>query len=152
MWQAVLAAGRRALGYQMLGAASAMIELATEHARTRVQFGQPVGSFQAVRHRLADALVAREGAAAALELSWEADDEPLAAMLAKSLAGRAARIAATHCQQVLAGLGFTADHPLHRYLTRALVLDRLLGSAAELPAQIGARLAAADSVPRLAEL
>ena len=151
-WQAVLAAARRALGYQMLGAASAMIELATEHACTRVQFGQPVGSFQAVRHRLADALVAREGAAAALELSWDADDEALAAMLAKSLAGRAARIAATHCQQVLAGLGFTAEHPFHRYLARALVLDRMLGSAAELPDQIGARLVAAGRVPRLAEL
>jgi Acyl-CoA dehydrogenase, C-terminal domain len=151
-WRAVAAAGRRALGYQMLGAAGRMIELATEHARTRVQFGQPVGSFQAVRHRLAEAFVAREGAAAALELSWEADDENLAAMLAKSLAGRAARLAATHCQQVLAGLGFTAEHPFHRYLARALVLDRLLGSAAELPAEIGARLAAAGYVPRLAEL
>jgi Acyl-CoA dehydrogenase, C-terminal domain len=151
-WRGVAAAGRRALGYQMLGAASAMIGLATEHARTRVQFGRPVGSFQAVRHRLAEAFVAREAAAAALELSWEADDEELAAMLAKSLAGRAARITATHCQQVLAGLGFTAEHPFHRYLTRALVLDRLLGSAAELPAEIGARLAAAGRVPRLAEL
>jgi alkylation response protein AidB-like acyl-CoA dehydrogenase len=151
-WRRVAAAGRRALGYQMLGAASAMIELATEHARTRVQFGQPVGSFQAVRHRLAEAFVAREGAAAALELSWDADDEELAGMLAKSLAGRAARITATHCQQVLAGLGFTSEHPFHRYLARALVLDRLLGSAAELPAEIGARLAAAGHVPRLAEL
>jgi hypothetical protein len=151
-WREVAAAGRRALGYQMLGAVSRMIELATEHARTRVQFGRPVGSFQAVRHRLAEAFVAREGAAAALELSWEADDEELAAMLAKSLAGRAARLAATHCQQVLAGLGFTAEHPFHRYLARALVLDRLLGSAAELPAEIGARLAAAGYIPRLAEL
>jgi hypothetical protein len=151
-WLGVAAAGRRALGYQMLGAVSTMIELATEHARTRVQFGQPVGSFQAVRHRLAEAFVAREGAAAALELSWEADDEGLAAMLAKSLVGRAARLAATHCQQVLAGLGFTAEHPFHRYLARALVLDRLLGSAAELPAEIGARLAAAGHIPRLAEL
>jgi alkylation response protein AidB-like acyl-CoA dehydrogenase len=151
-WQAVAAAGRRALSYQMMGATSRMIELATDHARTRVQFGRPVGSFQAVRHRLADAFVAREGAAAALELSWEADDERLAAMLAKSLAGRAARIAATQCQQVLAGLGFTAEHPFHRYLARVLVLDRLLGSAAELPAEIGARLASAGTIPRLAEL
>jgi Acyl-CoA dehydrogenase, C-terminal domain len=151
-WREVAAAGRRALGYQMLGAISRMIELATEHARTRVQFGQPVGSFQAVRHRLAEAFVAREGVAAALELSWEAEDEDLTAMLAKSLAGRAARLAATHCQQVLAGLGFTAEHPFHRYLARVLVLDRLLGSAAELPAEIGGRLAAAGSVPRLAEL
>jgi len=151
-WRGVAAAGRRALGYQMLGAASRMIELATEHARTRVQFGRPVGSFQAVRHRLADAFVAREGAAAALGLSWEAGDEELAAMLAKSLAGRAAKITATHCQQVLAGLGFTSEHPFHRYLARALVLDRLLGSAAGLPAEIGALLAAAGRIPRLAEL
>jgi len=151
-WQAVAAAGRRALAYQIVGAVSRMIELAVGHARERTQFGRPVGSFQAVRHRLADAFVAREGAAAALELSWETDDEQLAAILAKSLAGRAARIAATQCQQVLAGVGFTAEHPFHRYLARALVLDRVLGSAAELPAQIGARLASAGAIPRLAEL
>jgi Acyl-CoA dehydrogenase, C-terminal domain len=151
-WRAVAAAGRRALAYQIVGAVSHMIELATGHARERVQFGRPVGSFQAVQHRLADAFVAKEGAAAALELSWETDDEELAAILAKSLAGRAARIAATQCQQVLAGVGFTAEHPFHRYLTRALVLDRVLGSAAELPAQIGARLASGGAIPRLAEL
>jgi hypothetical protein len=151
-WHAVAAAGRRALGYQIVGAVSQMIELAVGHARERVQFGRPVGSFQAVRHRLADAFVAREGAAAALELAWEADDEWLAGLLAKSLAGRAARIAATQCQQVLAGLGFTAEHPFHRYLARTMVLDRVLGSAAELPAEIGARLAAAGAIPRLAEL
>jgi hypothetical protein len=151
-WQAVAAAGRRALGYQIVGAVSQMIELAVGHARQRVQFGRPVGSFQAVRHRLADSFVAREGAAAALDLAWEADDERLAGMLAKSLAGRAARIAATQCQQVLAGVGFTAEHPFHRYLARTVVLDRVLGSAAELPAEIGAELAAAGAIPRLAEL
>jgi len=151
-WQAVAAAGRRALGYQIVGAVSQMIELAVRHARERVQFGRPVGSFQAVRHRLADSFVAREGAAAALDLAWEADDERLAGMLAKSLAGRAARIAATQCQQVLAGVGFTAEHPFHRYLARTVVLDRVLGSAAELPAEIGAELAAAGAIPRLAEL
>jgi hypothetical protein len=151
-WRAVAAAGRRALAYQIVGAVSRMIELAAGHAQERVQFGRPVGSFQAVRHRLADAFVANEGAAAALELSWETDDEELAAILAKSLAGRAARIAGTQCQQVLAGVGFTAEHPFHRYLTRALVLDRVLGSAAELPAEIGARLASGGAIPRLAEL
>jgi hypothetical protein len=151
-WQAVAAAGRRALGYQIVGAVSQMIELAVGHARQRVQFGRPVGSFQAVRHRLADSFVAREGAAAALDLAWDADDERLAGMLAKSLAGRAARIAATQCQQVLAGVGFTAEHPFHRYLARTVVLDRVLGSAAELPAEIGAELAAAGAIPRLAEL
>jgi alkylation response protein AidB-like acyl-CoA dehydrogenase len=148
----VAAAGRRALGYQIVGAVSQMIELAVVHARDRVQFGQPVGSFLAVRHRLAESFVAREGAAAALDLAWDADNERLAGLLAKSLAGRAARIAATHCQQVLAGVGFTAEHPFHRYLTRALVLDRVLGSAATLPAEIGRELTAAGPIPRLVEL
>jgi hypothetical protein len=151
-WQAVAAAGRRALGYQIVGAVSQMIELAVRHASERVQFGRPVGSFQAVRHRLADSFVAREGATAALDLAWDSGDERLAGMLAKSLAGRAARIAATQCQQVLAGIGFTAEHPFHRYLFRTMVLDRVLGSAAELPAEIGRELAAAGATPRLAEL
>jgi Acyl-CoA dehydrogenase, C-terminal domain len=152
VWDMVLAAGRRALAYQILGAVNRMVVLATEHAQQRVQFGRPVGSFQAVRHRLADALVAQEGAAAALELSWDADDPILAAMLAKSLAGRAARIAGTHCQQVLAGIGFTAEHPFHRYLNRVMVLDRLIGSSVELPREIGQRLATGGFVPRLVEL
>jgi len=151
-WNAVATAGRLALGYQILGAVGQMIDLAVTHARTRVQFGRPIGSFQAVRNRLADAHVAREGAAAALASAWDADDAVLAGLLAKSLAGRAARIAATQCQQVLAGIGFTAEHPFHRFLARALVLDSVLGSAAELPAVIGARLISAGTIPRLVDL
>jgi hypothetical protein len=151
-WDAVATAGRLALGYQILGAVSQMIELAVDHARSRVQFGRPIGSFQAVRNRLADAHVAREGAASALESAWAADDPVLAGLLAKSLAGRAARIAATQCQQVLAGIGFTAEHPFHRFLARALVLDSVLGSARELPTVIGAYLISAGTIPRLVDL
>jgi hypothetical protein len=151
-WDAVATAGRLALGYQILGAVDRMIELAVDHARSRVQFGKPIGSFQAVRNRLADAHVARECAAAALAAAWDADDAFLAGLLAKSLAGRAARIAATHCQQVLAGIGFTAEHPFHRFLSRALVLDSVLGSATELPEVIGARLISAGTIPRLVDL
>jgi alkylation response protein AidB-like acyl-CoA dehydrogenase len=151
-WDAVATAGRLALGYQILGAVGQMIDLAVDHARSRVQFGRPIGSFQAVRNRLAEAHVAREGAAAALASAWDTDDAVLAGLLAKSLAGRAARIAATHCQQVLAGIGFTAEHPFHRFLARALVLDSVLGSAAELPTAIGAHLISAGTVPRLVEL
>jgi Acyl-CoA dehydrogenase, C-terminal domain len=151
-WDAVATAGRLALGYQILGAVGRMIDLAVEHARSRVQFGRPIGSFQAVRNRLADAHVAREGAAAALALAWDADDTVLAGLLAKSLAGRAARIAATQCQQVLAGIGFTAEHPFHCFLARALVLDSVLGSAAELPTVIGAHLISAGTIPRLVDL
>ena len=151
-WAAVATAGRLALGYQILGAVGQMIDLAVDHARSRVQFGRPVGSFQAVRNRLSDAHVAREGAAAALASAWDTDDAVLAGLLAKSLAGRAARIAATQCQQVLAGIGFTAEHPFHGFLARALVLDSVLGSAAELPKAIGAHLISAGSVPRLVDL
>ncbi|MCW2652701.1 MAG: hypothetical protein JWR32_3677 [Mycobacterium sp.] len=152
LWKAVATAGRRALGYQIVGAVGHMIDLAVVHARDRMQFGQPIGSFQGVRNRLADAYVAREAAAAALELAWEADDVYLAGMLAKSLAGRAARIAATHCQQVLAGIGFTAEHPFHHFLARALVLDSVLGSATELRRAIGAQLVSTGMIPRLVEL
>jgi alkylation response protein AidB-like acyl-CoA dehydrogenase len=151
-WDAVATAGRLALGYQILGAVGQMIDLAADHARNRVQFGRPIGSFQAVRNRLADAHVAREGAAAALSAAWDADDAFLAGLLAKSLAGRAARIAATQCQQVLAGIGFTAEHPFHRFLARALVLDSVLGSSAELPRAIGAQLISLGTIPRLVEL
>jgi len=152
LWTTVVTAGRRALGYQIVGAVRTMLDLAVEHARNRVQFGRPIGSFQGVRNRLAEAYVASEAAAAALELAWEADDEYLAGMLAKSLAGRAARITATHCQQVLAGIGFTAEHPFHRYLARALVLDSLLGSTTELRLAIGRQLDSAGTIPRLVEL
>jgi hypothetical protein len=152
LWNAVATAGRRALGYQIVGAVGAMIDLAVAHACDRVQFGRPIGSFQGVRNRLAEAYVAWTAAAAALELAWEADDEYLAGMLAKSLAGRAARIAATHCQQVLAGIGFTAEHPFHRYLARALVLDSVLGSAVELRRAIGQQLVSTGTIPRLVEL
>jgi hypothetical protein len=151
-WDAVATAGRLALGYQILGAVGQMIDLAVDHARSRAQFGRPIGSFQAVRNRLADAHVAREGAAAALASAWDADDAVLAGLLAKSLAGRAARIAATQCQQVLAGIGFTAEHPFHRFLARALVLDSVLGSATELPTAIGAHLIASGTIPRLVDL
>jgi Acyl-CoA dehydrogenase, C-terminal domain len=151
-WDAVATAGRLALGYQILGAVGRMIDLAVDHARSRVQFGRPIGSFQAVRNRLADAHVAREGAAAALASAWDADDAFLAGLLAKSLAGRAARIAATQCQQVLAGIGFTAEHPFHLFLARALVLDSVLGSATELPTAIGAHLISAGTIPRLVDL
>jgi alkylation response protein AidB-like acyl-CoA dehydrogenase len=96
--------------------------------------------------------VAWRAAAAALELAWEADDERLAGMLAKSLSGRAARIAGTHCQQVLAGIGFTAEHPFHRYLARALVLDSVLGSTTELRKAIGQQLVSMGTIPRLVEL
>jgi alkylation response protein AidB-like acyl-CoA dehydrogenase len=150
-WEDAVAAGRAALACQLLGAARTMLGLARDHAVDRVQFGRPISSFQAVRHKLAEALVQIEGAAAVTG-EWTPGADPLLAALAKSLAGQAARTTAAHAQQVLAGIGFTADHPFHRWLKRTVVLDVLLGSSATLPAEIGAELLARGDAPRLVEL
>lgn len=146
-----VAEARLAVGWWLVGSAKAMLALARQHALDRVQFGRPIASFQAVRHRLAETLVAIEGAEATLTLPG-ADNPDLTALLAKAAAGKAALTAAKHCQQVLAGIGFTAEHDLHRHVKRALVLDGLLGSSRELTRRAGAGLRARGSVPRLAHL
>ncbi|MWA07079.1 acyl-CoA dehydrogenase [Actinomadura sp. LD22] len=138
-WDAALAAGRLALAHELIGASRTMLRLAREHAVTRVQFGKPIGAFQAVRHRLAECLVAVEGAEAAATAAIGADGEvsPLLAGIAKAVAGRCARTVARHCQQVLAGVGFTEEHDFHRYFRRVLTLDGLLGDARTLTRSLG---------------
>ncbi len=149
---AAVAAGRRALAWWLVGTSRAMLSLARRHALDRVQFGRPVSSFQAIRHRLAETLVAIEGAEATLHVADDEPDDGLAALLAKAAAGQAALTAARHCQQVLGGIGFTAEHQLHRHVKRALILDGLLGSARELTREAGKALKARGSAPRLAHL
>ena len=146
-----LADARRALGWWLVGSSRAMLTLARQHALDRVQFGRPIAAFQAVRHRLAETLVAIEGAEATLSLPG-ADNADLTALLAKAAAGKAALTAARHCQQVLGGIGFTAEHDLHHHVKRVLVLDGLLGSSRELTRKAGAGLRARGSAPRLADL
>ncbi len=145
-WTAAMALGHRALGHELVGAARAMLDLARAHAMERVQFGRPIGTFQAVRHRLADSLVAIEAAAALLAASWD-DPSPLNASIAKSSAGRGARTVARHCQQVLAGIGFTTEHPFHRYYRRTMVLDQLLGAGTVLTAELGAEVLRTGTLP-----
>jgi alkylation response protein AidB-like acyl-CoA dehydrogenase len=151
---AALAAGRLALGWWLAGTSRAMLALARQHALDRVQFGRHISSFQAIRHRLAETLVAIEGAEATLQTAADVTDDPdgLACLLAKAAAGQAALTTARHCQQVLGGIGFTAEHMLHHHVKRALLLDGLLGSARELTREAGARLRAKGSAPRLAQL
>jgi alkylation response protein AidB-like acyl-CoA dehydrogenase len=92
-------AGRRALGWWLIGTSRTMLALARQHALDRVQFGRSVASFQAVRHRLAETLVAIEGAEATLS----AATNDFTSLLAKAAAGQAALTAAKHCQQVPLG-------------------------------------------------
>jgi Acyl-CoA dehydrogenase, C-terminal domain len=150
-WRSALALGRRAVAHQIAGASRAMLDLARTHAMERVQFGRPIARFQAVRHRLADALVAVEALDATLGAARE-EPNPDTAALAKALAGRTARTVAAHCQQVLAGIGFTTEHPFHRFLKRTMALEGLFGSADEIVLDVGRRLLAARRVPTLIEL
>ena len=150
-WQSALALGRRAVARQIAGASRAMLDLARTHAMERVQFGRPIARFQAVRHRLAEALVAVEALEAALTAAQEDPNSDTAA-LAKAIAGRTAHTVARHCQQVLAGIGFTAEHSFHRFLKRALALEGLFGSADAIVLDVGRRLLAARRVPTLIEL
>jgi alkylation response protein AidB-like acyl-CoA dehydrogenase len=150
-WQSALALGRRAVAHQIAGASRSMLSLARSHAMERVQFGRPIAQFQAVRHRLADALVAVEALEASLSAARD-EPNPDTAALAKAIAGRTARTVAAHCQQVLAGIGFTTEHPFHRFLKRTLLLEGLFGSADEIVVDVGRRLLAARHVPTLIEL
>jgi len=150
-WEPALAAGRIALAHELAAASRAMLELARTHALERVQFDRPIAHFQAVRHRLAETLVAIEACDASLVAAAD-EPGPMTAALAKALAGRAARTAATHCQQVLAGIGFTTDHPFHRFLKRTMALDGLLGSTDALTFDLGRELLATRRVPTLIEL
>jgi alkylation response protein AidB-like acyl-CoA dehydrogenase len=150
-WDSAIAAGRVAIAHQIIGACRTMLELARTHALEREQFGHPIARFQAVRHRLADALVAIEASDAALGAATDAPGTMTAA-LAKAVAGRNARIVARHCQQVLAGIGFTTDHPFHRFMKRTMVLDGLLGAADNMVFDIGRTLLATRQVPTLVEL
>jgi hypothetical protein len=150
-WDAAVAAGRRAVGHQIAGATRAMLDLARTHALDRVQFGRPVAQFQAVRHRLAEALVAVEALEAVLGAAWD-DGTPITAALAKAVAGRTARTVAAQCQQVLAGIGFTTDHPFHLSLKRTMVLEGLFGTADGITLDLGRHLLATRTVPTLIEL
>ena len=150
-WTAAIADAHRALAHELVGSARTMLELARTHALEREQFGRPIAAFQAVRHRLAETLVAVETAEAVIDAAW-LDGSPGTAAMAKAVAGREARTASKHCQQVLAGIGFTTEHDLHRFIRRALVLDGLLGTARSLTEDLGRQLLGSHRLPPLLPL
>ena len=150
-WADAVAAGQRALAHELVGASRAMLELARTHALERIQFDRPIAQFQAVRHRLAESLVAIESAAGVADSAWD-DGTPLAAAVAKAVAGRSARLVAKHCQQVLAGIGFTTEHPFHGFMRRALVLDRILGDTGSLTRAMGEELLRTRQLPPMLPL
>ena len=150
-WSAGVQLAQVALAHELIGVSRRALAMAREHALERIQFDQPIAKFQAVRHRLAETLIAIETAVAVVDAAW-LDPTPVTAAMAKATAGRSARVAAKHCQQVLAGIGFTTEHDLHRYLRRMWMLDQLFGSSAVLTKQLGHDLLASRELPPLLPL
>ena len=130
------ALGALACSAQLLGAGRALLEMSVGHARVRTQFGQPIGAFQAVKHKLADVAIALEFARPLLDAAAAAiaDDAATAARdisAAKVACGDAASLAARAALQVHGAIGYTAEHDLSLWLTKVRALVPAWGSQAE---------------------
>ena len=120
---------------QLIGIAAGMLDKAVEYARMRVQFGQAIGAFQAIKHRCADMAVAVEaGRSAAYYAFWaiaeNASDHARAASMAKAYCGDVARQVCNETIQVHGGMGFTWELGLHRFLRRVKVIEHSYGDTA----------------------
>src|SRR5690606_35094102 len=132
--EAALVAGAALLAAEQLGTAEWALQATVDHLKERVQFGRPVGSFQAPKHRLADlwVLISQARAVvrnAASALAAGAPDAPLAAALAQAFVSEVAARAAGEAVQLQGGIGVTREHPAHLYLRRAKGSARGLGAA-----------------------
>jgi alkylation response protein AidB-like acyl-CoA dehydrogenase len=130
-----------ALALEAVGVGSKAIELAVEYAKSREQFGKKIGTYQAISHSLVDGYVAVELARslaywAAWAVAEEDESANLAVAAAKSQAAEAAVLACEKSIQAHGGIGFTWEHPLHRYYKRALWLEGALGYGREQRAEI----------------
>ncbi|WP_123670534.1 acyl-CoA dehydrogenase family protein [Actinocorallia herbida] len=124
------------IALSMVGACQRVLDLVLEHARTRQQFGVPIGSFQAVKHKAADMHVAIERARAlayyaALVIAGEGDNPAYAASMAKAAAGECQGLVFRHGFQLFGAMGYTWENDLQFALKRAKSGELLLGGAAE---------------------
>jgi alkylation response protein AidB-like acyl-CoA dehydrogenase len=127
-------AGLAALAAEQVGGARRVLEMSVEYAKTRHQFGRPIGSFQAIKHKCADMLMQVECAATAAHAVGEAIDENSAetttlASLAKAYCSQAYCGVAAENIQVHGGIGFTWEHAAHLYFRRAKCSQMLFGNA-----------------------
>jgi alkylation response protein AidB-like acyl-CoA dehydrogenase len=127
-----------ALSAEQVGAAARALELTVEYAKTRVQFGRPIGAFQALQHRMADLHVlveaARSAMYAAVDAAAEAVDSadlPLRAVVAKVRCSEALMRVAGEMIQIHGGIGITWEHDAHRYFKRAHGTWHLFGQPAD---------------------
>ena len=121
-----------ALAAEQVGGAQWCLDSSVDYAKTRIQFGRPIGSFQAIKHKCADMLLEVESAkSAAYYAGWAAaedsDELPVVASLAKSYCSEAFFHAAAETIQIHGGIGFTWEHPAHLYFKRAKSSELMLG-------------------------
>jgi len=150
-WAGAVALGRLAVAHELVGASGPCWSwLASTPVRASSSTGRSPPS------RPSGTGWPRHGSASTWHRRWSTppwlDRSPGTAAMAKAVAGRQARTASRHCQQVLAGIGFTIEHPLHRYVRRTLFLDALLGSAAITHRCARAGAARAPALPPLLPL
>jgi alkylation response protein AidB-like acyl-CoA dehydrogenase len=147
-WDAIAETMTRAvvaLAFEQVGGAQKCLDMAVEYAKVRVQFGRPIGSFQAIKHKCADMLVLVESAkSAAYHAGWAvaaADpDAAIAAPIAKSYCSEAYFQCAAENIQIHGGIGFTWEHDAHLYFKRAKTDELLFGSPAQHRAMLADRL------------
>jgi alkylation response protein AidB-like acyl-CoA dehydrogenase len=140
-----------ALSVEQVGAAQKCLDMSVDYAKLRVQFGRPIGSFQAIKHKCADMLLEVESArSAAYYAAWaldEGSDElPAVAALAKSYCSEAFANAAAENIQIHGGIGFTWEHDAHLYYRRAKSTEQFLGSPAEHRDALAERVLAGSDV------
>jgi alkylation response protein AidB-like acyl-CoA dehydrogenase len=121
-----------ALAAEQVGGAQKCLEMSVDYAKVRVQFGRPIGSFQAIKHKCADMLLEVESAkSAAYYAGWAAaelnEELPTVASLAKAYCSDAYFHAAAENIQIHGGIGFTWEHDAHLYFKRAKSSQLLLG-------------------------
>jgi alkylation response protein AidB-like acyl-CoA dehydrogenase len=123
-----------ALANEMIGGAQFVLDMSVEYAKVRVQFGRPIGSFQAIKHKCADMLLEVEsGKSAAYYAAWAAAEDneelPVVAALAKAYISDAYFHCAAENIQIHGGIGFTWEHDAHLYFKRAKSSEIFLGDA-----------------------
>ena len=148
--QALTHFARIALSFELLGISETMLRNAINHAKLREQFGRPIGSFQAVRHRLSMAHVELAALRSMCTDMLESDGmvaQPWISTTLKAFAGRSALRIARDCQQVLGAIGFAAEHPHAVCHRRSLTLDALWGDSGVLTAQLGTMARMESTLP-----
>jgi alkylation response protein AidB-like acyl-CoA dehydrogenase len=132
--QKVLTLATAALCAEMVGGAQRVLEMSVNYAKERVQFGRPIGSFQAIKHKCAEMMLQVESAkSAAYYAAWAVDEDvpevPLAVSMAKAYCSDAYRYTAGEGIQVHGGIGFTWEHDMHLYFKRAKYCECTFGDA-----------------------